>query len=334
MKRMCLLCIISLCLVSQAFAGTTGKVAGVIKDAKSGEILPGANVVVLGTRLGATTDADGNYFILNVPPGMLEVQASMVGYTKVTQTDVRVKIDQTTKLNFELTEETLEAAEILVMAERPPVELDLTGSKQALTTMDLELSWANSVEEAVETQSGVGVRGSIRGGYGFTAAYIIDGVDVRDSNTQSSFVVTNTAAIQEMEILTGGYNAEYGRANDGIINIVTRSARDRWHTTAKTRMRPRGKYHWGRNIYSEENVENQVITKEFFDKNDMGASWNNYWTEQGQNPTPEFNWQKYQEFTTPPEDMGNYADLDQWEWEGAAFGPISSNMDMLLTGKY
>ncbi|MCE2436382.1 MAG: carboxypeptidase-like regulatory domain-containing protein, partial [Candidatus Latescibacteria bacterium] len=130
MKRMCLLFIISLCLVSQAFAGTTGKVSGVIKDAKSGEVLPGANVVVLGTRLGATTDADGNYFILNVPPGMLEVQASMVGYTKVTQTDVRVKIDQTTKLNFELSEQTLEAAEILVMAERPPVELDLTGSKQ------------------------------------------------------------------------------------------------------------------------------------------------------------------------------------------------------------
>ena len=334
MKRMCLLFIISLCLVSQAFAGTTGKVAGVIKDAKSGEILPGANVVVLGTRLGATTDTEGNYFILNVPPGLLEVQASMVGYTKVTQTDVRVKIDQTTKLNFELTEETLEAAEILVIAERPPVELDLTGSKEAMTTMDLELSWANSVEEAVEIQSGVGVRGSIRGGYGFTAAYIIDGVDVRDGNTQSSFVVTNTAAIQEMEILTGGYNAEYGQANDGIINIVTRSARDRWHTTAKTRLRPRGKYHWGRNIYSEENVENQVITKAYFDNNDMGASWNTYWTEQGQNPTPEFNWQKYQEFTTPPEDMGNYADLDQWEWEGAAFGPISSNMDLLLSGKY
>ncbi len=334
MKRMCLLCMLCFFTVSQAFAGTTGKVAGVIKDAQSGEILPGANVVVMGTRLGATTDADGAYFILNVPPGLLEVQASMVGYTKVTKTDVRIKIDQTTKLNFELSEETLEAAEILVVAERPPVELDLTGSKQAMTTMDLELSWANSVEEAVETQSGVGVRGSIRGGYGFTAAYIIDGVDVRDGNTQSSFVVTNTAAIQEMEILTGGYNAEYGQANDGIINIVTRSARDRWHTTAKTRMRPRGKYHWGRNIYSEENVENQVITKEYFDNNDMGASWNNYWREQGTEPTAEFNWQKYQEFTTPPETMGNYADLDQWEWEGAMFGPLSSNMDLMLSGKY
>ena len=69
-------------LVSQAFAGTTGKVAGVIKDAKSGEVLPGANVVVLGTRLGATTDPDGNYFILNVPPGLLEVQASNGGIYK------------------------------------------------------------------------------------------------------------------------------------------------------------------------------------------------------------------------------------------------------------
>ena len=334
MKRMCLLSMLVLFLVSQAFAGTTGKVSGVIKDAKSGEVLPGANVVVMGTRLGATTDADGNYFILNVPPGLLEVQASMVGYTKVTQTDVRVKIDQTTKLNFELSEQTLEAAEILVIAERPPVELDLTGSKQTMTTEELELSWVNSVEEAVEIQSGVGVRGSIRGGFGVNAAYMVDGVDMRDNFTQSSFVVTNTSAIQEMEVLSGGYNAEYGQANDAIINIVTRSARDRWHWNAKTRMRPRGKYHWGRNIYSEENIEHTLVTREYFENNDMGASWNNYWQEQGITPDAEFNWQKYQEFTTPPETMGNYADLDQWEGEGSLFGPISSNIDLLLSGKY
>lgn len=334
MKRMYLLCMLSLFAVSQAFAGTTGKVAGVIKDAQTGEVLPGANVVVIGTRLGATTDIDGAYFILNVPPGIMEVQASMVGYATVTQTDVRVKIDQTAKLNFELREEALQGDEILVVAVRPPVEIDLTASKQTMTTSELQLSWANTVEEAVETQSGVGVRGSIRGGYGINAAYIIDGVDIRDSNTQSSFVVTNTAAIQEMEVLSGGYNAEYGQANDAIINIVTRSARDKWHWNAKTRMRPRGKYHWGRNIYSAENVENQVITKAFFDNNDMGASWNEYWREQGIEPTAQFNWEKYQEFTTPPANMGNYADLDQWEWEGAAFGPLSSNMDLLLSGKY
>ncbi|MCE2436132.1 MAG: hypothetical protein J4F29_24940, partial [Candidatus Latescibacteria bacterium] len=142
------------------------------------------------------------------------------------------------------------------------------------------------------------------------------------------------SAIQEMEVLSGGYNAEYGQANDAIINIVTRSARDRWHWNAKTRMRPRGKYHWGRNIYSEENIEHTLISKEFFDKNDMGASWNNYWQEQGITPDAEFNWQKYLEFTTPPETMGNYTDLDQWEGEGSLFGPISSNIDLLLSGKY
>ena len=333
MKRMCLLSMLVLCLVSQAFAGTTGRVSGVIKDA-TGEVLPGANVVVIGTRLGATTDAEGNYFILNVPPGVLEVQASMVGYTKVTQTDVRVKIDQTTKLNFTLSEETLEAAEILVIAERPPVELDLTASKQTMTTEELQLSWANTVEEAVELQSGVGIRNSIRGGAAINAAYMVDGVDMRDSFTQSSFVVTNTSAIQEMEVLSGGYNAEYGQANDAIINIVTRSARDRWHMTGKARMRPRGKYHWGRNIYSKENVEHTEITREYFENNAQADSWNDYWTEQGQNPTPEFNWQKYQEFTTPPETMGNYADQDQWEGETAFFGPLSSNVDFMLSGKY
>ena len=334
MKRMYLLCMLSLFAVSQAFAGTTGKVAGVIKDAQTGEVLPGANVVVIGTRLGATTDIDGAYFILNVPPGIMEVQASMVGYATVTQTDVRVKIDQTAKLNFELREEALQGDEILVVAVRPPVEIDLTASKQTMTTEELQLSWANTVEEAVELQSGVGIRNSIRGGFGINAAYMVDGVDMRDNFTQSSFVVTNTSAIQEMEVLSGGYNAEYGQANDAIINIVTRSARDRWHWNAKTRMRPRGKYHWGRNIYSEENVEHQVITKSYFDNNDMGASWNDYWREQGIEPTAEFNYQKYQEFTTPPETLGNYADLDQWEGEGSVFGPISSKADALISGKY
>ena len=334
MKRMYLLFALSLFAVAQAFAGTTGKVAGVVKDAQTGEVLPGANVVVVGTRLGATTDVDGAYFILNVPPGILEVQASMVGYAKVTQTDVRVKIDQTTKLNFELREEALQATELVVVAERPPVELDLTASKQTMTTQELQLSWANTVEEAVELQSGVGIRNSIRGGFGINAAYMVDGVDMRDNFTQSSFVVTNTSAIQEMEVLSGGYNAEYGQANDAIINIVTRSARDRWHWNAKTRMRPRGKYHWGRNIYSGENVEHQVIDKAYFDNNDMGASWNDYWREQGVEPTAEFNWQKYQEFTTPPETLGNYADLDQWEGEGSIFGPISSKADALISGKY
>ena len=203
-----------------------------------------------------------------------------------------------------------------------------------MTTEELELSWVNSVEEAVEIQSGVGIRGSIRGGFGVNAAYMVDGVDMRDNFTQSSFVVTNTSAIQEMEVLSGGYNAEYGQANDAIINIVTRSARDRWHWNAKTRMRPRGKYHWGRNIYSEENIENTLISREYFENNDMGASWNNYWQEQGITPDAEFNWQKYLEFTTPPETMGNYTDLDQWEGEGSLFGPISSNIDLLLSGKY
>jgi hypothetical protein len=334
MKRLCFLFVLSLCLASQAFAGTTGKVAGTVIDAKSGESLPGANVVVEGTRLGATTDAEGQFFILGVPPGTFSVTASMVGYGGITKTDVRVKIDQAARLKFELQEQTLEAAEILVVAERPPVELDLTASKQTMTTTDLELSWVNSVEEAVEVQSGVGVRGSIRGGFGVNAAYVIDGVDVRDSNTQSSFVVINTAAIQEMEVLSGGYNAEYGQANDAIINIVTRSARDRWHYNTKARMRPKGKYHWGRNIYSEENVEHRVITKEYFDRNDMGASWNDYWRGQGTEPTAEFNWGKYQEFTTPPENMGGYADRHQYGWEGAAFGPIADNISLLVSGKY
>ncbi len=337
MKRYLVLLSLWVFLPIQAFAGTTGKLSGTVMDADSGQPLPGANVVLQGNlRLGATTDPDGRYFILNVPPGVFEVEASMVGYGTITKTEVRVKIDQTSTVNFDLREEALQASEIVVVAERPPVERDLTASKQTLTTEEMKLSWANTVEEALELKSGVGIRNSIRGGFGINAAYMVDGVDMRDSFTQSSFVVTNASAIQEMEVLSGGYNAEYGQANDAIINIVTRSARDRWHMSAKARVRPRGKYHWGRHIFSEENVEHRLVTRELFEnRTDL---WNaaalEYWADQGITPDAEFNWQKYQEWTTPIPTMGNYADLDQWEGESAVFGPLTNNTDFLVSGKY
>ena len=214
-------------VASLVHAGTTGKIAGVVKDAESGDPLPGANVVLSGTQMGAASDLNGAYFIINVPPGVYELATSMIGYGKMVQQDVRVKIDQTVQVNFDLKTEVIAGEEITVVAERPVVEIDLTASKQVISGEQLMDSWITTVEEAVEIQSGVNLHGGVRGGFGLDVSYMVDGVEIRDTGSNSNFLVSNTSAIQEMEVLTGGYNAEYGNANGAIVNIVTKSTTQR-----------------------------------------------------------------------------------------------------------
>ena len=135
-----------------------------------------------------------------------------------------------------------------------------------MTTEELELSWVNSVEEAVEIQSGVGIRGSIRGGFGVNAAYMVDGVDMRDNFTQSSFVVTNTSAIQEMEVLSGGYNAEYGQANrcdHQYRNAISARplALECKNTHAPTRQVPLGTQYLQRRKYRT-HIDHQIVLRQ------------------------------------------------------------------------
>ena len=141
-------------------------------DASTGDPLPGVNVVVVGTTLGASTDVEGNYFILRVPPGLHAVQASIIGFVTVTKTDARVFIDQTTPVHFEMTEATVETDELIVTADRPPVEVDLTGSKERMSGEELANSWAKTVLEAIEIQAATNINGGIRGGFGLRTATI------------------------------------------------------------------------------------------------------------------------------------------------------------------
>ena len=118
-------------------AGTVGKVNGVVTDA-AGQPLPGANVVIEGTRRGATTDNDGYYLILSVDPGRYELTASMVGYATAVKQNALVQADFTTRVDFTLEEAALEAAEMVVVAERPPVEPDRTSTRYVINLADIQ----------------------------------------------------------------------------------------------------------------------------------------------------------------------------------------------------
>ena len=246
--------LVALGLSVSAYAGTTGKIQGTVKDAQSGEPMPGANVVLEGTQRGATTDANGFYIILLVDPEVYTMVGSMVGYDKQTQTDVKVQSDYTTELNFMLRETSLELGEMVVIAERPPVEPDRTTTKYIVGAQDIEdVPIVRSASQFVELQGGVSVDGevSIRAGDSDDVGYYVDGVRMSstDSRGVRAYRDINRTAIQELTVVTGGMDAEYGNAQGGVVSFVTREGGQKYHGFADYQYRPAGQKHWGPEVY-------------------------------------------------------------------------------------
>lgn len=210
-----------------ALAGTTGKIRGVVKDKKTGEPLIGANIRVEGTSLGAATDFDGNYTIVNVPPGEYTVIVSMVGYTQTRIQEVRVKIDLSTTVDIDLTDTVIESQEVIVVAERPLITKDLTATTAVVGREELAVLPVTEFSQVLSLQAGF-VSGSLRGGRSGEVAYWIDGVPVTDVYDGSQVVEVNKNLVQEMQLVSGAFNAEYGQAMSGIVNIATREGGEKF----------------------------------------------------------------------------------------------------------
>ena len=208
------------------FAGTTGKIAGKVTDKSTGEALIGTNIIVIGTTMGASSDIDGNYFILNLPPGEYQVKASMLGYSSYTFQKVRVSIDQTTKINFELNPESIELEGVLVTAEKSIVRKDLTSTEQTISGDDISMLPLEDVAAVVNLQAGV-INGHFRGGRSDEVRYLIDGVPVNDVYSGQSSLSAEVNSIEEVQVLIGTFNAEYGDAQSGVVNQVTKIAGDK-----------------------------------------------------------------------------------------------------------
>jgi len=218
-----------LILVVSSWGATAGKIDGKVIDVETGEPLIGVNVQVFSDSdelmAGAATDFDGNYFILNVRPGIYKVRASYVGYNSTTQTGVVVSTDRTTTINFQLESTVLESEEIVITAERRQVELDVTTTTTTTTAEQIENMPVTTVQEVLSVKAGiVEHRGELhlRGGRAREVAYMVDGMPVTDPTYGSQGLRVSTSSVQEITVQTGSYNAEYGGALSGIVNIVTR----------------------------------------------------------------------------------------------------------------
>ncbi|MBN2088453.1 TonB-dependent receptor [candidate division KSB1 bacterium] len=203
-------------------AQTTGKIAGQVTDAADGTPLVGANVMLEGTRLGAAAGMDGHFFIINIPPGSYTVKILMMGYNPYIINNVRVSVNRTFEINAKLQQSVIEGEEVVVIATAIETRKDQTSSVRNVSSEKIESLPVESIGEVVNLQAGV-VRGHFRGGRDTEVTYLIDGIQVDETfQGDRKSVDIEADAVEDLEVLTGTFNAEYGRAMSGVVNVVTK----------------------------------------------------------------------------------------------------------------
>ncbi|MDP1675726.1 MAG: TonB-dependent receptor [Bacteroidota bacterium] len=208
-------------------AGTTGKISGKVTDSKTKEGIPSAVVAIVGTTLGAATDAEGSYVIVNVPPGTYSISVSYVGYQPTRITNIGVNVDFTTTLNIQLKESSVELNEFVVEGERTPlIRQDQTNPVASITAENMQSLPVTTISEVIGLQAGVVTSDDgalhVRGGRSNEIAFTLNGISVNDPYNNLSSIGVATNAVQEVTVSTGTFSAEYGNALSGIVNYVTK----------------------------------------------------------------------------------------------------------------
>lgn len=220
-----------LVISSNLIAGVTGKLVGTVKDAETKEPVIGANVILIGTNLGAATDVNGRFVILNIPPGVYSVRISSIGYEAVVVENVKIIVDQTTEISVQLKQTDIVLQEVYVIAQTPMIQKDMTSSISIITREKIEALPVSRFTDILTLQAGVVGEGTaihVRGGRTNEVAYLVDGMYVKDPLLGRLATDINNDAIQEMTLLSGTFNAEYGNAMSSVVNIVTREGTDRF----------------------------------------------------------------------------------------------------------
>jgi len=268
------------------YAGTTGKITGKVVDKETHDPLPGVNVMVQGTTLGASTGLDGYYVILNVPPGNQTIVASMVGYATVTVTDVSVRIDQTSNLDIELTPQAIQATGVEVIAERKIIRRDVSASESAVQPEEITALPVTTLNDVVGLQAGVENGMIVRGGSIDQLLLQVDGVTRRDPRNNQPISNIALSSIQEVSIERGGFNAEYGQVRSGLINIVEKEGNAaHYFGSINTKYSPPQQKYFGISEFDPNSMWNRPYM-------DPAVCWtgtgNGNWSQYMQNQYPQF----------------------------------------------
>jgi outer membrane receptor protein involved in Fe transport len=244
---------LAILMADAASAQNVGRIAGTVTDAATGEPLPGANVVIVGTTVGAAVGLDGEYYILNVPPGRHEVRASMIGFESVRVEDVVVNAGRTTRVDIALPEEALMGEEVVVVAVRPDIERDKTATSHIVRFDDIEnLPGIRDIGDVLGMTGDV-VDGHFRGGRVGEELYMLQGMGIVNPVDNSPAFMPIMSAVEEVEVITSGFGAQYGNAQSGVVRISMREGRrNEWDTRFEVRTRAPGRRHFGPSVFDPE----------------------------------------------------------------------------------
>ena len=219
-------------------ADGAGSITGRITDSKAGAGLPGVNIMIKGTYYGTASDLEGRYRLIDIPPGSYDLEVSIIGYKIILRTGVLIRPDSTVTIDFKMEETVLSFGEdVVVMGKKPLFDVDETSSIARVRREDIETKVVSSVEDILSEQIGVTTQDNeihIRGGRIDESIFVVDGFSVKDPlSGYSGNLFVNADAIEELEIITGGYNAEYGQAMSGVVNIKLKEGRDHYEGSIK-----------------------------------------------------------------------------------------------------
>jgi len=213
---------IGICFQALVWGGISGKISGTVVNRETGEALPGANVIVIGTSQGAMADEEGEYYILNLRPGVYSITASMIGFQATTRKNVTIHSDHTALISFELSTKVIEGEEVFVIAEKEIILMDRSASEVSMVADDIKkVPKIRDIKDYLNLKAGI-ENDLIRGGGLDQTALMVDGMSFVDNRSNQPVMMVNMSSIDQISIIKGGFNAEYGNIRSGLINIITK----------------------------------------------------------------------------------------------------------------
>ena len=284
-------------------AANTGKLAGIVKDAETGKPLAGVNIILVGkilesgkiaapeTPLGAATDQDGYYYILNLEPGRYIFQAMMVGYETQKVVDILIESGRTVNQDFTLRTSLLETEAVVVEAKREIVKLDVSSSETVINQENSRTLPVSNVEQIISLSPGVSINANsdeitIRGGGSDQIMSYLDGFSMKDEIFNQPFLSYNRTSIKEISIKTGGFLAEYGDLRSGIIDVTSVSGGSKYSIAIDSRYEPADYRYYGPHKYTEDkywlmygsdwSMDTTILNQKFPHPSDKFIGWPEY----------------------------------------------------------
>lgn len=200
--------------------------SGKVVEAASGQALTGANISLIGTYKGASSDINGNFVINGIKPGDYNVKVQFIGFETKIFTEIRFTPGETKEITVELKEQTESLNEVTIVGRKEQVDLENAASEVTISQEQISEMNVRDVQEVIEMQAGVvktqdGLQ--IRGARVYETEYIVDGISAQDPLAGTGFGVdVNSSAISSVDLITGGVGAEFGGGSSGVVNTRIR----------------------------------------------------------------------------------------------------------------